>query len=694
MAEPIGALRVNLSANAAQFEKNMGRARRSVRDTTRSMSDRFAGFRASVGNTIKSIFSFRSALIALAGVTALGYLIKKNIEVADAIAKTADRVGIGIEALQEYQHAAGLAGVSNEQLEKAFTQLNRNVSQAANGLQTYQRAFDMAGVSLRDNEGNLKRNEQLFEELADAVANTEDATRRADIVMTIFGRAGAQLLPLFKDGAEGIRQMRQEARDLGLVLSEDMAREAEQANDQLDRMFRVLNVQLTRVVVSLAPQIVRLGEAFMSVVPHIIEFANRFVPDEFLPIEGLRARVTEVESEIQRLTGLTVQDMLGSGLNLDEIAGSQTEAVRALLIELRDLDDLIKKRVRSEELLRLALEDTGETSDETTDKVAELREELQFQVEQLDRTTIEQEIYNLAKRAGVEVTEQFRAEIAPLVQALQDEKDATERTTEAQQQWQRVLDRGVAITDEMRTAQEIYNDRLVELDELLAAGAISQDTFARATEDARDTLEDASKATETGIDLARDLGMTFSSAFEDAIVNGERFSDVLRGLEQDLIRLITRQLIFAPLASAGENLLGQAISAGLPALFGSTGAPSGLGPGINRGFAAGGMHRGGFRIVGERGAELEATGPARYYSADRTQSLLAGATGGGGDVMVNVYAPPGSSVETRESQGPGGRTLDIILDETTARNIGTPGSRTARAIRTAFAGVQPQLQGR
>jgi hypothetical protein len=41
-------------------------------------------------------------------------------------------------------------------------------------------------------------------------------------------------------------------------------------------------------------------------------------------------------------------------------------------------------------------------------------------------------------------------------------------------------------------------------------------------------------------------------------------------------------------------------------------------------FANGGMHTGGIRLVGERGPELEATGPARYYSASQTQSMLGG----------------------------------------------------------------------
>lgn len=41
-------------------------------------------------------------------------------------------------------------------------------------------------------------------------------------------------------------------------------------------------------------------------------------------------------------------------------------------------------------------------------------------------------------------------------------------------------------------------------------------------------------------------------------------------------------------------------------------------------FAAGGLHAGGLRLVGERGPELEVTGPARIFNAAQTRQLLAG----------------------------------------------------------------------
>ena len=40
------------------------------------------------------------------------------------------------------------------------------------------------------------------------------------------------------------------------------------------------------------------------------------------------------------------------------------------------------------------------------------------------------------------------------------------------------------------------------------------------------------------------------------------------------------------------------------------------------GFATGGSHAGGLRIVGENGPEIEATGPSRIFSNAQSQSML------------------------------------------------------------------------
>lgn len=81
------------------------------------------------------------------------------------------------------------------------------------------------------------------------------------------------------------------------------------------------------------------------------------------------------------------------------------------------------------------------------------------------------------------------------------------------------------------------------------------------------------------------------------------------------------------LASINAALYGQGVSnADIAKAYGlSTEDVDGLfaGIGIPR-FAAGGLHAGGLRLVGERGPELELTGPSRIFNASQTRDLLQG----------------------------------------------------------------------
>ncbi|TFL16441.1 hypothetical protein [Jannaschia formosa] len=63
-------------------------------------------------------------------------------------------------------------------------------------------------------------------------------------------------------------------------------------------------------------------------------------------------------------------------------------------------------------------------------------------------------------------------------------------------------------------------------------------------------------------------------------------------------------------------------------------------------FATGGLHMGGLRLVGERGPELEATGPSRIYSAAQTRAMM----GGGDDVAREIRSLRDEVSRMREEQ--------------------------------------------
>jgi len=128
-------------------------------------------------------------------------------------------------------------------------------------------------------------------------------------------------------------------------------------------------------------------------------------------------------------------------------------------------------------------------------------------------------------------------------------------------------------------------------------------------------------------DAARQLGMTFSSAFEDAIVDGKKLSDVLGGLADDLLRLALRKNITEPLFA---SLFSSEKSGGGEG--GILGAIGGLFGGF---FADGGRPPVGRpSVVGEDGAELFVPDSAgTIVSNDRLREAIGG---GGGGFSVSI----------------------------------------------------------
>jgi lambda family phage tail tape measure protein len=147
-----------------------------------------------------------------------------------------------------------------------------------------------------------------------------------------------------------------------------------------------------------------------------------------------------------------------------------------------------------------------------------------------------------------------------------------------------------------------------------------------------------------GADVARELGLTFSSAFEDAISGGKSFSEILKGIERDLIKLTTRKLVTEPFLDLFGKGIDAASKGGAGGLFdfigglfgnakGNVFAPSGVVP-----FAQGGVvarptmfpFASGVGLMGEAGPE--AIMPLKRGSDGK----LGVAASGGGGVVVNI----------------------------------------------------------
>lgn len=214
----------------------------------------------SVAAADKVIGGIRNKLLALAAVgtpaaIAAGFVktLQDSANAADAVAKGARAIGITTAAYQELGYAAGLSGLSQQELNTALVKNAAKVAEAKKGNKELAGLYRSLGLNV-SSLSKLKPDEQ-FAKIGDALGKVEDAGKRTGIALKLFEEAGPKFASLFAGGAAGIEAMRAEARDLGLIIPEDLTLRAEVFNDSLSRIKQIASGVATLFVLRLLPAI-------------------------------------------------------------------------------------------------------------------------------------------------------------------------------------------------------------------------------------------------------------------------------------------------------------------------------------------------------------------------------------------------------------------------------------------------------
>ena len=106
---------------------------------------------------------------------AIGFGLSKMQEVSlrgDDLAKTSRRLGLSVESLQKFRHAADLAGVPVEAMQESMKKMAIGAFKASQGVEKESKAFRALKISVKNADGSLKSNEQLVLEMSDRLLVT------------------------------------------------------------------------------------------------------------------------------------------------------------------------------------------------------------------------------------------------------------------------------------------------------------------------------------------------------------------------------------------------------------------------------------------------------------------------------------------------------------------------------------------
>lgn len=202
-----------------------------------------------------------------AGVSAAKSLVSMGAAAAqniDKLSKMSRALGLTYGQMAGFQLAGDLAGVGVQSIAQAAMKADHAFIEAAHGSETAKEKFVSLGLSMND----LKKMspEQRFAAIAEAISKLPTAAERSAAAVKMFGKSGAELLPLFEDGAAGIKKATEQAEKFGLVLSNEQGKEVEKMNDSFTSAYAAIQGIVTQVVANLSPAITFIVDKFTAFV--------------------------------------------------------------------------------------------------------------------------------------------------------------------------------------------------------------------------------------------------------------------------------------------------------------------------------------------------------------------------------------------------------------------------------------------
>lgn len=170
--------------------------------------------------------------VGVAGVFAVGRLIDRYAEAKDELSKFSHQVGISGQTLQEWQFAAERAGVPTETMSKGVEKLARNIGDLKAGTGTLVTLLRKSNPELLKQLETVDDTGEAMDILVRSLSEEEDLTKRASLSAAAFGRAGQRMALLLGLGADGIEDLRKQAREYGVASDEALA-DAEEYEDAM-----------------------------------------------------------------------------------------------------------------------------------------------------------------------------------------------------------------------------------------------------------------------------------------------------------------------------------------------------------------------------------------------------------------------------------------------------------------------------
>lgn len=303
------------------------------------------------GEAMKEIFQGVKSAVLVGGVTAAitGVIssFQQGIDLittgGDKIDKQSKKLNLSTKSYQELSYALSLSGASIDDLTagmRKFTEI-----QGGKITDAQSDAFEKLGISAEKANGKMKGAEELMTEVLYTLADYKGDDRGL-LAEAFFGKSADKFNSLFEEGADGIKAMRQEAEDLGLILSDQDIKNAAEYMDATDKLSKSVNALKMDLASSIVPGLTDAANLITRVVAFLGGNGEKSLSDMFADddkqLAGDLATIEETSKAAMSLADklLAMGDTATMTAEQYEVWKGTAEALIGLVPELGGVIDI------------------------------------------------------------------------------------------------------------------------------------------------------------------------------------------------------------------------------------------------------------------------------------------------------------------------------------------------------------------
>ena len=288
MADDTKELLIKISATTELLRSQLSSAERSVASfearTNRSLANvdrRFASLNKAFGLGKVALAGFvgglTSGLVGQLGQipSAFGAAVQSGLDFAGSLGEQAQALGVSTKLLQEFRYAVEQNGGTFEDADNALGKFSITLGKAFDGGKQATAAFAKLGIDIKQLQA--ASDSERFEMVADAIARIKDPAQQASAAVAIFGKGARAIIPTLQAGADGFRRQAEEARQLGLILSDSAIQNADKVADKIQALNRALEAKIASAVAENAEAIGNLTNKLVELSTTGVDALNRFV---------------------------------------------------------------------------------------------------------------------------------------------------------------------------------------------------------------------------------------------------------------------------------------------------------------------------------------------------------------------------------------------------------------------------------